>query len=98
MRYNAALFLLLSGMIPTLHADPLTQSNPMTDCLNNHILPQMGTNAAPAEVVNQAFLICRPFVDGWLAARPVSRRQPLEHALRQFYLDRLNAAIQRRHY
>jgi hypothetical protein len=96
MRHNAVLFSLMLGMIPALHADPLTQSNPVTNCLNNHILPQMGSTAAPVAVVNQAFLACRPFVDGWLAAMPASRHQPLKDALRQFYIDRLNAALYRR--
>ena len=87
---------LLFGLAFPLYADPLTQSNPMTDCLNSHILPQMGSNATPESVVNQAFLLCKPFTDGWLSAYPPPRRQQLEHALRRFYLDRLNAALMRR--
>lgn len=98
MRFIGLLSLLLSLLMsvsaPT-YADPLTQSNPLTDCLNNYILPQMGSNAAPEEIVDRAFLLCRPYVDSWLAAASDSRRPQLERALRQFYLDRLNAALYR---
>lgn len=91
---------LLSGLLFTLalplYASPLTQSNPMTDCLNSHILSQYGSDAAPDTVVNQAFLLCRPFTESWLKGYPPARRQQLERALRQFYLDRLNAALIRR--
>lgn len=86
---------LLFVFLSPLHADPLSQSNPMADCLNQYILPKMGSNDAPAEIVNQAFLLCQPFIAPWLASYPPIRRQPLERALRQFYLDRLNAALVR---
>ena len=86
---------LLAGVMPMLYADPLTRSNPLTDCLNGQIVPQMGSNEAPEAIVNQAFLLCRPFINDWLTTYPVGRRAPLERALRQFYLDRLNAALNR---
>ena len=86
---------LLSGAIATLNADPLTHSNPMTDCLNNHIFPQLGSDAQPEEIVNHAFLLCKPFVDSWLVSYPDPCRQQLDRALRQFYLDRLSAARNR---
>ena len=98
MRFIRSLTFLLSmvtGVIATANADPLTQSNPMTDCLNNHILPRLGSNTQPEEIVNHAFLLCKPFVESWLSSYPDPRRQQLDRALRQFYLDRLNAALNR---
>ncbi|MGD8161994.1 hypothetical protein [Pantoea sp. FN0307] len=92
---GALLFSLLVNVMPATLANPLTHVNPMTDCLNGHILPQMGSNEAPEAIVNHAFLLCKPFVDSWLASYPDARRQQLDQALRQFYLDRLNAALNR---
>lgn len=98
MRFIFAKLLLSSLLVAFssgLNADPLTQSNPMTDCLNGYILPQMGSNNAPDEIVNQAFLLCQPFIVRWLETYPTARRQQLDQALRQFYLNRLNTALNR---
>ncbi|ARJ42891.1 hypothetical protein B1H58_13225 [Pantoea alhagi] len=90
---GALLLSLLVNVIPATVANPLKHVNPMTDCLNGHILPQMGSNEAPEAIVNHAFLLCKPFIDSWLASYPDARRQQLGQALRQFYLDRLYAAL-----
>ncbi|MDR7345509.1 hypothetical protein J2X14_003956 [Pantoea alhagi] len=99
MRFFCALALLLAlvtGEMSAACANPLTHANPMTNCLNDHILPQMGSNSAPEAIVNRAFLLCKPLVDSWLASYKEPQRQQLTHALRQFYLDRLNVALNRR--
>lgn len=89
------LLALVTGEMSAAWANPLTHANPMTDCLNDNILPQMGSNNAPEAIVNRAFLLCKPLVDSWLAGYKEPRRQQLAHALRQFYLDRLNIALNR---
>lgn len=99
MRFFCALpllFALATGEMSAACANPLRHANPMTDCLNDNILPQMGSDRAPEAIVNRAFLLCKPLVNSWLASYQEPQRQQLDHALRQFYLERLNAALNRR--
>lgn len=86
------LIIALMLLIPLrLHASPLDQANPMTDCLNDKILPQLGSPLAAEEIVNPAFILCKPLIDRWLAAYPQpEKRQQLYRDLRQYYIALLN--------
>lgn len=72
-------------------ASPLDQSNPMTDCLNDQILPQLNSALPPEQIVNPAFIQCKPLIDGWLAGYPQGeKRQQLYRYLYQFYISLLS--------
>ncbi|PKH24484.1 hypothetical protein CIG19_08610 [Enterobacterales bacterium CwR94] len=79
--------LLLIDLSSGVHASPLRISNPLTNCLNDHIVPQAGRNLPPAEIINNAFGRCYNLMEDWLSRYSPARRQQLRQALFDYYID-----------
>lgn len=84
-------WIFLSGMLfsMTVVAEDRSFETPEVKCLNDHTIPLIKSEIPPKEIVDKAYLTCRPELDEWkksLESLPDETKQHMRKELYDFYI------------